>query len=254
MFNDESLILEKVNSGKGFPVDYKTKYSDNFYNNFIFTYKQNTKKRYFYRFMKRFFDIFVSFFALLFLLLPFAIIAIAIKCDSKGPVIFKNRRVGRYGKIFNCLKFRSMATSAPAEVATSVGGVDSYITKVGRFLRKTSLDELPQLWNVLIGQMSIIGYRPLVPTEENCNNMRMKLGVFEMKPGISGYAQVHGRDNVYYKNKALMDAFYAKNASIAMDFSLIWGSLMIVLKREGNDDDAKSVKNAKEARGELGSE
>ena len=129
-----------------------------------------------------------------------------------------------------------MKTTAPAEMATSIfSDSQSYITRFGRFLRKTSIDELPQLINVLLGQMSIIGYRPLVPTEKNCNDMRDKLCVFSMRPGISGFAQVHGRDDVYYKNKAIMDAYYVQNAGIAMDMKLLWGSVVVALTGKGNE-------------------
>ena len=110
------------------------------------------------------------------------------------------------------------------------------ITKTGKFLRLTSIDELPQLWCVFIGTMSFIGYRPLVLTEEKCNEMRKRLGVFAMRPGISGYSQVRGRDDVYYKNKAIMDAYYVKNASLAFDLKLIAQTVSVVLKRDGNSD------------------
>ena len=164
------------------------------------------------------------------------VIAIVIKCDSKGPAIFKQKRVGRYGKPFNCYKFRSMKTEAPSECATSLlENPVQYQTKVGHFLRKTSLDELPQLWCVLIGKMSFIGYRPLILTEQKCNTMRERLFVFEARPGISGYSQVHGRDAVYYKNKAILDAEYAKRATVWSDLKLMFQTVGIVLRRDGND-------------------
>ena len=244
MIEYEKTILDNSRQKK-INIDPSYKYSDDFYDEYINKFQINTRKRYLYNLVKRLFDIISSFLALILLIVPFIIISIAIKIDSKGPVIFKNRRVGKNGKIFNCLKFRSMRISAPSEVATSIGGVECYITKVGRFLRKTSLDELPQLFNVLIGEMSIIGYRPLVTTEEKCNNMRDKLGVFKMKPGISGFAQIHGRDDVYYKNKALLDAYYVKNASIRMDFSILFYSVKVVLKKEGNNDKTKDNENEK---------
>ncbi|MBO5851191.1 MAG: sugar transferase, partial [Clostridia bacterium] len=111
-------------------------------------------------------------------------------------------------------------------------------TKLGGFLRKTSLDEFPQFINVLKGDMSFIGYRPALVSEEvskQINGIRDALGVFEMKPGISGYAQVLGRNDVFYKNKALMDAYYVKNASILMDLKLIFGTVKVVLSRDGNN-------------------
>ena len=232
--------------------DHTIKYTDEYYEQYISRFEVNEKKRYFYRFVKRSFDIVASGLMLLFLLPVFLVIAIAIKCDSKGPVIFKQLRVGKNGKPFNCLKFRSMSIETPHDCATSLlKDAQSYYTKVGRFLRKTSLDELPQLWCVFIGKMSFIGYRPLILNEENCNDMRARLGVFAMRPGISGYAQVHGRDNLYYKNKAIMDAIYVKNASILGDLKLCFQTVAVVLKREGNDANTKEVKETKDAKEEV---
>ncbi|MBQ8658075.1 MAG: sugar transferase [Clostridia bacterium] len=211
------------------------KYSDEFYQEYVENFQPSKKKKRFYRFVKRVFDFLFAFVALLVLSPIMLGIAIAIKCDSKGPVIFKQKRVGKDGKAFNFYKFRSMKTDAPHDCATSVLlNPEEHITKVGKFLRKTSLDELPQLWCVLCGKMSFIGYRPLVLTEENCNEMRRKLGVFSVRPGISGYAQVHGRDDVYYKNKAILDAEYVKKSSLWLDLKLIFQTIAVVLKRKGN--------------------
>ena len=130
-----------------------------------------------------------------------------------------------------------MRIDAPHNCATSnLDNPEQYITKVGRFLRKTSLDELPQLFCCLFGTMSLIGYRPLILAEKNCNDMRNKLGVFSMRPGISGYAQVYGRDDVYYKNKAILDAEYVKKSSIWLDIKLIFQTILVVLRRDGNAD------------------
>ena len=216
--------------------DIKTEYDDEFYENFISGFKKNPKKRLVYKIAKRLFDILVSSIMLILLSPAFLIVAIAIKLDSKGPVIFKQKRIGKGGKEFNCYKFRSMRIDAPHDMATSVmDHPEQFYTKVGRVLRKLSLDELPQLWCVFVGTMSFIGYRPLVVTEKKCNDMREKLGVFEMCPGISGYAQVHGRQDVYYKNKAILDAVYVKNASLLYDFSLIFRTVGVVLSRDGNE-------------------
>ena len=227
---DDSFIEQK-NAIEQFDqiIEIDKKYSDEFYDNFLLSFLPNKRKRYFYRFTKRLVDILLSSVALLLLLIPFCVIALLVKLDSKGPVFFKNRRIGRNGEVFNCLKFRSMQTTAPKEMATSLGGTDSYITKVGKFLRKTSLDELPQLINVFRGDMSIIGYRPLVPSEQNCNDMRKQLCVFDMRPGISGLAQVMGRDDVYYKNKAIIDAFYVKKASLLFDFKIVIKTFNVVI-------------------------
>lgn len=225
-------------------MDYKIKYGDEFYDDYIKNFVPNEKKRLAFRFAKRLGDIIVSGLALLLLSPIFAVIAIAIKCDSKGPAIFRQPRVGRDQKLFDCLKFRSMKIDAPKNTPTSLlENPEQHYTKVGCFLRKTSLDELPQLWCVFVGKMSIIGYRPLVPNEIGANEMRARLGVFKMRPGISGLAQVKGRDDVYYKNKALLDAEYVKTASVLLDLKLIFKTALVVLKRDGN----KANKTAKEA-------
>lgn len=232
-------------------LDYTKEYSDEFYEEYIESFQKNGKKKLFYRFVKRSFDILVSLLGLILLSPLFLVIAILIKCDSKGKVIFTHDRVGKDGKTFKCHKFRSMYESAPPSCATSVlQNAEQYYTRVGSVLRRTSLDELPQLFSVLIGKMSLIGYRPLVVTEEKCNNMRLRLGVFAMRPGISGYAQVHGRDNVYYKNKAIMDAYYVKNASLSMDIKLLFQTVGVVLKRKGihsGEEKAKKETGKEEA-------
>ena len=151
--------------------DYTKKYSDIYYEQYISSFVPNKKKRLFYHFVKRSFDIAASVVLLIVLFPVMLIIAIAIKCDSEGAIIFKQKRMGRNEKIFYCYKFRSMKTDTPDECATScLKNPEQYQTRVGRFLRKTSLDELPQIWCVLVGSMSFIGYRPLVLTEEKCND------------------------------------------------------------------------------------
>ena len=146
--------------------------------------------------------------------------------------------MGKNGKTFYCYKFRSMKTNAPKDCATSLlKNPEQYQTRLGGFLRKTSLDELPQLWCVLIGTMSIIGYRPLVLTEENCNEMRRRLNVFSVRPGISGYAQVRGRNDLYYKNKAVLDAEYVKKASLWLDMKILFQTIIVVFKCQENDTD-----------------
>ncbi len=222
--------------GNGF--DGRVKYSDEFYELYIQNFQPNQKKRYGYRFLKRSLDILISAIGLIVLFPIMLVLMIAIKCDSKGPAIFKQQRMGKDGKPFYCYKFRSMKISAPKNCATSVlGNPEQHLTRVGRVLRKLSLDELPQLFCCLVGTMSIIGYRPLILEEQNCNEMRRRLGVFAMRPGISGYAQVRGRDDVYYKNKAMYDAEYVKKASLLFDLKLLLATFGVVLKREGNDSE-----------------
>ena len=238
---EQELIEEQYVAGE--PFDHTIEHSDTYYEEYIENFVPNKKKRLFYRFVKRSFDIVVSLLMLIVLSPIMLIVAIAIKCDSKGSVIFKQKRMGRSGKTFFCYKFRSMRTDAPRDCATSrLENPEQYQTRVGRFLRKTSLDELPQLWCVFVGSMSIIGYRPLVLTEEKCNEMRRRLNVFSMRPGISGYAQVHGRDDVYYKNKAILDAEYVKKASLWFDLKLMFQTVWVVLKRKGNRDEKRGKK------------
>ena len=234
-----NTLIDEVNRSKentieeqyvvGEPFDHTVEHSDDYYEQYIKCFIPNNSKRIIYRFVKRIFDIIASFLMLI-VFSPFMlIIAIAIKCDSKGCVIFKQDRMGKNGNIFCCCKFRSMRSDAPRNCATSqLENPEQYLTRVGRFLRRTSLDELPQLWCVLIGTMSFIGYRPLVLTEEKCNIMRHRLNVFSVRPGISGYAQVHGRDDVYYKNKAILDAEYVKKASLWLDLKLIFQTIFEV--------------------------
>lgn len=221
--------------------DYKIGYSDEYYEEYINGFKTNEKNRLFYRFIKRTFDIIASLILIVLLAIPMLIIAVIIRCDSEGGAIFKGERIGRNGKKFKCYKFRTMRIDAPRDCPTSLlDHPEQYQTKVGRTLRRLSIDELPQLYCVFIGTMSFIGYRPLVPKEQNCNEMRKRLGVFAMRPGISGYSQVHGRDNVYYKNKAIMDAQYVKHASVWLDVKLMFQTIYVVLKREGNASEAEA--------------
>lgn len=236
---EQTLSEEQYIAGE--PFDHTKEHSDNYYEQYIESFVPNKKKRLFYRFVKRSFDIAVSFLLLILLSPIMLIIAISIKCDSRGEVIFKQKRVGKNGKQFYCYKFRSMKIDAPHDCATSrLENPEQYQTRVGHFLRKYSLDELPQLWCVFIGSMSFIGYRPLILTEEKCNEMRRRLNVFSLRPGISGYAQVRGRDEVYYKNKAILDAEYVKMASLSLDLTLCFQTVAVVLKRDGNAD--KKVK------------
>lgn len=237
--NDEGSVISEATqilNAASLEFDPKVKYSDEYYESYISGFEQNKKRRYFYRFVKRSFDFLMALLGLLIASPVFLITAIAIKIDSRGPVIFKQQRVGKGGKPFNCYKFRSMKIDTPKDCATSLlTNPEKYYTRVGRFIRKLSIDELPQLWCVLTGKMSFIGYRPLILSESNCNDMRARLGVFSMCPGISGYAQVHGRDDVYYKNKAILDAIYVKKASLRLDIKLVFQTVSVVLKREGND-------------------
>ncbi len=236
----EQYIVDHINDKKfKFPKEFDpaTEYSDEFYEKIKEIFIKYPKFKHAYRSFKRVVDIIVSSILIILLSPLFLIIAIAIKIDSKGPVVFKQDRVGKHFKTFKCWKFRSMSTTAPANEATSqLKNSEMYITKVGKFLRKTSLDELAQLFNVFANKMSFIGYRPIILNEKNLNDFRNELGVFDMKPGITGYTQIHGRDDVYYKNKAIMDAYYVKRSSAWFDIKILFGSIGVVLFRKGNKD------------------
>lgn len=194
--------------------------------------KNNTKRG--YLFCKRAFDLVVSFIACVVFLIPMLVIALWIVLDSKGPALLKQERAGQYGKPFRIYKFRTMYIDAPNNVATSLlENPEQYITRAGRFLRKTSLDELPQLINVLIGNMSFVGFRPVCLTEKKLNKLRMDYGVFESKPGITGLAQVRGRDDIYYKDKAKIDQEYVENRSLKMDAYCLLQTVPAVLTQRG---------------------
>lgn len=227
--------------------DCSIQYHDDFYEQYMQSFQQNKKRRLFYRFVKRCFDFFVSLICLILFSPVMLVVAIAIKLDSRGPIIFKQERIGKNGKPFYCYKFRSMKISTPRDMPTSqMARPENYVTRVGWVLRKLSLDELPQLFCCLVGTMSFIGPRPLVPNEQKCHDMRTRLGVYRVRPGISGYAQVNGRDDVYYKNKAIMDAEYVRDASLWLDFKLLFLTVAVVFKRKGNNTGKRVKKSKKE--------
>lgn len=187
-----------------------------------------------YLFIKRGFDILFALIAGVLLLLPMCVIAIMIKLDSKGPVIFRQDRMGKDGKPFTMYKFRSMRIDAPRELATrEFTDLDKYLTRLGKFLRCTSLDELPQLLNILNGTMSFVGYRPVCLTEVELNRLREEYGVFAARPGLTGLAQVSGRDNLEFEEKAKLDAYYVQNRSIKMDLWCLVRTVVVVFTGEG---------------------
>ena len=186
------------------------------------------------KFFKRVIDIFLSFFGIVFLSLPMLIIAIAIKCDSKGPVFFKQKRVGIHKKHFNILKFRTMRTDTPHDAPThELSDPKRWITKVGGFLRKTSLDELPQLFNIFGGSMSVIGPRPALWNQFDLIEERDKYGANDVKPGLTGWAQINGRDELEIPLKAKLDGEYVEKMSFGFDCKCFFGTVKSVLKSDG---------------------
>ncbi|WP_394267610.1 sugar transferase [Limosilactobacillus vaginalis] len=186
-------------------------------------------------FFKRGFDIFFSLIAIIILAIPMMIIALWIKVDSPHEkVLFKQERIGINNVPFTILKFRSMRDDAPHQMATeNFENPEMYITRVGKILRKASLDELPQLLNVLKGDMSIVGPRPLIPKEKYVLKLRDEYGANKILPGITGLAQVHGRDQVTDENKASYDGKYALNVSLLLDASIIMKTVSDVVRSRG---------------------
>ena len=184
--------------------------------------------------VKRSLDFICSLLALIVLSPLFLILIIAIKLDSKGPVLFKQKRVGIHKTHFNILKFRTMKIETPKDVPThQLKNPEQYITRVGKFLRKTSLDELPQIWNILIGQMSIIGPRPALWNQYDLIEERDKYGANDVPVGLTGWAQINGRDELPIKVKAKLDGEYVKRMSPLMDIRCFFGTIVSVLKSEG---------------------
>lgn len=188
----------------------------------------------YYLVMKRFFDIFLSVFALILLSLLLIISAVAIKLDSKGPVLFKQERIGRNGKKFVVYKFRTMFLFSPSNIATAqLTDAQQYITHVGKFLRMTSIDELPQLINIIRGDMSIIGPRPLIPAEKDIHSMRFQQGVYFLRPGLAGLAQINGRDLVKPVEKVRLDTEYLHTFSFWIDIKIVLRSILVVFIHDG---------------------
>lgn len=183
--------------------------------------------------IKRLFDIVLSFIGLVIFFIPMLIIAIYVKLNSKGPSIHFSKRVGQLNQIFLMPKFRSMSIDTPQVATHLLSNTESYVTSAGSFLRKTSLDELPQLYSVLIGDMSLVGPRPALFNQEDLISLRTQKGIETLKPGITGWAQVNGRDDVPIPVKVEFDFQYMQNKSIFFDLKIILLTIVKVLKSDG---------------------
>ncbi len=182
--------------------------------------------------MKRIFDFTVSLLLIIILFPVFLIVAFIVLIDSGYPVIFKQYRVGKDNKLFYIYKFRTMKVNTRNTSTDDLTEADAVITKSGRILRKTSLDELPQLFNVLTGKMSFVGPRPLIPEEKEIRIIRKEYNVYSVRPGITGLAQVNGRDMLSAKEKALFDKEYVEKQSMLLDIKIMFKTVAVVLKRE----------------------
>jgi O-antigen biosynthesis protein WbqP len=184
--------------------------------------------------VKRVIDIILSLLGLIVLSPILLILIIAIKIDSRGPVLFKQKRVGIHKSHFNILKFRTMRIDTPKDTPTHLlENPDQWITKVGKFLRKTSLDELPQIWNIFVGQMSIIGPRPALWNQYDLIEERDKYGANDVPVGLTGWAQINGRDELPIEVKAKLDGEYVDNIGFVMDVRCFFGTIVSVLKSDG---------------------
>lgn len=186
------------------------------------------------RFVKRAIDIFCSLIAIIFLSIIYLPICIIVKCTSKGPVFFVQKRIGKNKKYFNILKFRTMRIDTPKDCPTHLlDNPDQYITKVGKFLRKTSLDELPQIFNIFKGDMSVIGPRPALWNQDDLIAERDKFNINALTPGLTGWAQIHGRDELPIPAKVEMDKVYYDNISFGFDVKCLFMTVVSVLKSDG---------------------
>ncbi len=187
-----------------------------------------------YPILKRGLDFLISTLAILFLSPVLILIALAIKIDSKGPVLFKQKRVGKDKKHFMIYKFRSMYVDAPSDMPTHLlKDPSAMITRVGAFLRKTSLDELPQLINIFKGDMSIVGPRPALWNQYDLIEERDKYGANQIRPGLTGWAQINGRDELEIDEKSKLDGYYVQHMSLSLDAKCFLGTFISVLKSDG---------------------
>lgn len=183
--------------------------------------------------MKRLFDILLGIVAGLVLLLPIALTGLAVRLTSRGPALYWSDRVGRNNSIFKMPKFRSMQVGTPAVATHLLSDPDAYLTPIGSFLRRSSLDELPQLWSILVGDMSFVGPRPALFNQDDLISLRTELGVHRLLPGLTSWAQVNGRDEIPIPEKVALDAEYLRRQSLWFDIRIIWLTFIKVIRREG---------------------
>uniref|UniRef100_UPI004047895A sugar transferase n=1 Tax=Yoonia sp. TaxID=2212373 RepID=UPI004047895A len=183
--------------------------------------------------MKRGFDICLGCLVALVLFVPVLLVAMAVRLTSKGPALYWSDRVGRNNVIFKMPKFRSMRVGTPAVATHLLADARSHLTPIGSFLRKSSLDELPQLWSILVGDMSFVGPRPALFNQQDLIALRTEQGVHTLVPGLTGWAQVNGRDELPIPEKVKLDLVYLQRQSLWFDFRILWLTLVKVLRRDG---------------------
>ncbi len=182
--------------------------------------------------MKRFFDLLLACFALIVLGLPWLMLAVLVRLTSKGPALYWSDRVGRNNVIFSMPKFRSMRTGTPEVATHMLSNPDSYLTPIGSFLRKSSLDELPQLWSIITGDMSFVGPRPALFNQHDLIALRTQYGVEKLVPGLTGWAQINGRDELPVEEKVRLDREYLERQSFLFDAKIIFLTAVRVIQRD----------------------
>ena len=183
--------------------------------------------------MKRFFDVLLGLCVVTILALPIIVVAILVRLTSKGPVLYWSDRVGKENTIFRMPKFRSMLLGTPAVATQLLSDPKACLTPIGSFLRKSSLDELPQLWSIFVGDMSFVGPRPALFNQEDLIALRTACGVNKLTPGLTGWAQVNGRDELPILEKVKLDAEYLQRRSFRFDIRILWLTFVKVLRRDG---------------------
>ena len=183
--------------------------------------------------MKRVFDILLGCLAALVLFVPVLLVAMAVRLTSKGPALYWSDRVGRNNVIFKMPKFRSMRLGTPAVATHLLADARSHLTPIGSFLRKSSLDELPQLWSILAGDMSFVGPRPALFNQQDLIALRTEQGVHTLVPGLTGWAQVNGRDELPISEKVKLDVAYLQRQTLWFDVRILWLTFVKVLRRDG---------------------
>ena len=183
--------------------------------------------------LKRTLDIFLVFLSIALLIIPMIFIALAVLYTSKGSVIHWSSRVGVNNNFFKMPKFRTMLTDTPSVATHLLTNPDQYLTPIGSFLRKNSLDELPQLWSILKGDMTFVGPRPALYNQEDLVELRTKLGIHKIKPGLTGWAQINGRDELSILEKVILDKYYLDNMSILLDIKILFATFFKVINNDG---------------------
>jgi len=183
--------------------------------------------------MKRLFDLLLALLAAVVLTIPVLMVALLVRLTSPGPALYWSDRVGRHNRVFKMPKFRSMRVGTPALATHLLTDPGAYLTPIGSFLRKSSLDELPQLWSILAGDMSFVGPRPALYNQHDLIELRTRLGVHELVPGLTGWAQINGRDELPIPQKVRLDVEYLQRRSLIFDIRILWLTFVKVIRRDG---------------------